>query len=287
MKRFSIAVSCFVIFLMTSDTFAQDAPQTLVLPTGTMTLKAPEGAEREAKRSPVLFPHSLHFSYSCKECHHKWDGAEPVQSCATSGCHENLWASLPGASSPDEKKVKSLTGAYHQVCRDCHRKEVTTQKSAGIKNISTGPIACDGCHPTPHSEVENSEEALSIPLGDLTIEPPEGVEAKRGPVKFPHGRHFEFACQSCHHDWDGESEVQNCTTSGCHEETEPSGTRDIKHEDNVLYYLAAYHNACLDCHRDTEKQRKDMIKAAAKEDRTIKEVDLPKAGPVGCIACHS
>ncbi|WDP92187.1 MAG: class III cytochrome C family protein [Desulfobacter sp.] len=285
MKRTFIAVSCLVIFLITSDAFAQEPQQTLDLPTGTMTLVAPEGSEREAKRSPVLFPHSLHFGYSCKDCHHKWDGSSPVQSCATAGCHENLWASIPGTTSDDEPKVKSLTGAYHQVCRDCHRKEVKLQKDQGIKDVVTGPIACDGCHPDPHSDIENSEESISVPLGSLMINPPEEVDAKKGPVNFPHGQHFEFACQSCHHDWDGESEVESCMS--CHEELEPTTGRNIKNPDNIMYYLAAYHNVCLDCHRDTTKERKAVIKAAAKEGKTLKDEALPKAGPVGCNACHS
>lgn len=282
MKRFFIAVSCFVVLFMTSALFAQEGAEILELPTGTMTLTAPEGSEREPTLSPVLFPHSLHFSYSCKDCHHEWDGVNPVKSCATAGCHENLWAPMPGTMPLDARRVKSLTGAYHQVCRDCHRVEAAEQKAAGMKRIATGPVACDGCHPQPHSEPEYSDDTLSIPLGTLTIEPPEEVDAKRGAVEFPHGLHFQFSCQSCHHDWDGESEVDNCTTSGCHDETEPSGTRDIKDPDNVLYYLAAYHNICVECHRDLEKERQEAIKKAI-----LKEEDLPKSGPVGCNGCHS
>ncbi|WDP85146.1 MAG: class III cytochrome C family protein [Desulfobacter sp.] len=285
MKRFFIAVFCFAILLLTHDAIAQD-PQTLVLPTGNMILAAPEGGDRAPKLSPVSFPHSLHFSYSCKDCHHSWDGVEPVQSCATAGCHENLWASKPGELPLDARRVKSLTGAYHQVCRTCHRMEAAEQKEAGIKHVATGPIACDGCHSEIISEMEDSGEELSIPLGSMTIEPPEEVDAKRGPVEFPHGLHFEFACQSCHHDWDGESDVENCTASGCHDETSPSGTRSIKAPDNVLYYLAAYHNACLDCHRDMEKVRQDQIKKEEKQG-SVNAAALPKAGPVGCKGCHS
>ena len=192
---------------------------------------------------------------------------------------------VPGTTALSARRVKSLTGAYHQVCRDCHRNEVKEQKARGIKDVSTGPIACDGCHPTPHSEIENSEESLSIPLGDMTLQAPEEVYAKRGDVQFPHGLHFQFACQACHHEWDGESEVETCTS--CHDEVEPSGSRNIKDPDNVMYYLAAYHNICLDCHRATEKERKDVIRAAAKEKRVVKEENLPKAGPVGCNGCHS
>lgn len=281
MKRFFIAVSCLLL-ITASGIFAQDDPQTLVLPTGTMTLTAPENSEREPRLSPVLFPHSLHFSYSCKDCHHEWDGANAVKSCSTAGCHENLWAAMPGTLPLDARRTKSLTGAYHQVCRSCHRREAAM-------DMSTGPIACDGCHPTPHSDIENSEDTMTIPLGNLTIKAPEGVEAKRGEVAFPHGLHFQFSCQDCHHDWDGESEVTSCMAAGCHDETEPSGKRDINDPDNVLYYLAAYHNACVGCHRDLEKERKTQEKQVEAElAKGIKvSVEPVKSGPVGCTGCHS
>ncbi len=285
MKRTFIAASCLVVFLITTDTLAQDPPQPLELPTGTMTLMVPEGSQWQAKRSPVNFPHSLHFGFSCKDCHHTWDGASPVKSCGTSGCHENFWAPLPGAASKTKSNIKSLTGAFHKACRDCHRNELNVQKAEGIKEIVTGPIDCDGCHPNPHSEIENSEARLDVPLGNLVIRPPEGVEAKKAAVNFPHGQHFEFACQTCHHDWDGESEVESCMS--CHEELEPPAGRNIKNPENIMYYLAAYHTACLDCHRDTTKQRKAAIKAAAKNGKTLTAKDLPKAGPLGCTACHS
>ncbi len=281
MKRlFLIAVPWFAIVIAGSAA-ASDTGATLDLPTGTLTLQAPEDTDHKATLSPVNFPHSLHFSYSCEACHHTWDGNSPIQSCATAGCHENFWAPKPG-SDTSEKKTKSLTGAFHQVCRDCHRKEEAQQKSAGSKNISTGPVACAGCHPDPHSDIVNSEETLSIPLGMMTIAAPEGVEATRGEVTFPHGLHFQFACKDCHHDWDGESEVEAC--SSCHNETEPSGTRNIKDEANVMYYLAAYHNVCVTCHRDTAKVQRAAAKAIKKGQ--MKPEDLPKAGPVNCNGCH-
>nr|WP_319492009.1 cytochrome c3 family protein [uncultured Desulfobacter sp.] len=282
MKRlFLIAVPCFAFaFIFTGLALAaEDAEATFKLPTGTMTLQAPEDAEHKATLSPVNFPHSLHFSYSCQECHHTWDGNGPIQGCGTSGCHENFWVPKPGQVDGSGNKAKSLVGAYHQACRDCHRKEGDAQKAAGSKSIVTGPVACAGCHPDPHSEVVESDEALSVPMGIVTIAPPEGVKATRGTVGFPHGLHFQFACKSCHHDWDGESEVEAC--SSCHNETEPAGGRNIKSEENVMYYLAAYHNVCVTCHRDTDKKRQ----VAMAQGKTGAE--LPKAAPVNCNGCHS
>lgn len=282
MKRlFLIAVPWFAFaFVLTGVALAEDPEATFELPIGTMTLEAPQDTEYKATLSPVNFPHSLHFSYSCQECHHTWDGNGPIKSCGTSGCHENFWAPKPGQADGSENSVKSMVGAFHQACRDCHRNEADQQKAAGSKNIATGPVACAGCHPDPHSKIENSDEALSIPRGIITIEAPEEVEATRGAVGFPHGLHFQFACKECHHDWDGESEVEAC--SSCHSETEPSGSRSIKDEANQMYYLAAYHNACITCHRDMNKERR-----AAMAQGKIDKADLPKAAPVNCSGCHS
>ena len=282
MKRFSIAVSCVVISI-TALSYAQNLPERLDFPLGSMTLSAPENAERTPKLSPVTFPHSLHFSYACKDCHHDWDGASPVKGCATAGCHESLWAPEPGTVPLDGRHMKSLAGAYHEVCRSCHRQEIVIQKAAGAGEPVTGPIACDGCHPTPPAEPVTPESSMSVPLGTMTIAAPEGVDAKRGPVNFPHGLHFQFSCQSCHHDWDGESEIVNCMTSGCHDEIQNSGKRDIKDPDNAMYFLAAYHNVCVGCHRDMDKQRQDQINAMP----AAKKAAVPAAGPVNCSGCHS
>ncbi|WP_321493105.1 cytochrome c3 family protein [uncultured Desulfobacter sp.] len=284
MKRlFLIAVPLFAFVLTGGIALAEDTEAKLELPTGTITLQAPEDAGYKATLSPVNFPHSLHFSYSCKECHHTWDGNGPVKSCGTSGCHENHWAPKPGQEDVSENGVKSMTGAFHQVCRDCHRNEVDKQKAAGSKNIASGPVACSGCHPDPHSEVASSDEKLSIPLGIITIKAPEGVNATRNPVGFPHGHHFQFACKDCHHEWDGESEIEAC--SSCHNEIKPSGSRNIKDESNQMYYLAAYHNVCVTCHRDTDKKHRQAAKDMAQG--KIEKADLPKTAPVNCSGCHS
>ncbi|PIE62605.1 MAG: class III cytochrome C family protein [Desulfobacter postgatei] len=285
MKQLFLISVALLAFSLTGAALAGDTKveAALELPTGTITLEAPQGAGYKATLSPVIFPHSLHFSYSCQECHHTWDGNGTLKSCGTSGCHENFWALKPSQKDASKKNVKSLVGAFHQVCRDCHRKEAAQQKAAGSKSITTGPVACTGCHPDPHAEVVNSDESLSIPLGIINIKAPEEVETTRGPVGFPHGLHFQFACKVCHHDWDGESEVEVC--SSCHDETEPSGTRNIKDEANQMYYLAAYHNVCVTCHRDTVKKQKAAKKALAQG--KIGKADLPKAAPVHCNGCHS
>jgi len=44
------------------------------------------------------------------------------------------------------------------------------------------------------------EEELCIPLGTITLSPPEDVESKRAPVEFPHGVHFDYSCKQCLHE---------------------------------------------------------------------------------------
>ena len=286
MKSYARLVCWVVALLIIPGQYlvqAEKDPEQLLLPTGTMTLMAPPDAEREPQLSPVVFPHSLHFAYSCKDCHHEWDGKSEVQSCAAAGCHENLWAAPPGTTPVGEKRIKSLAGAYHQTCRDCHRNELKAQKAAGMKRFYTGPIDCEGCHPEPHAEPVHDIEMLPVPTGILTISPPDEVEATQAAVEFPHGAHFDYSCQLCHHDWYGEGEVEGCMTEGCHDQLEPDpSTRDINDPANVYYYLAAYHNACLPCHRDLQQERSAFIKAGITDAE-----ELPAAGPVACIECHN
>lgn len=279
MKRTLLIASYFAFILIIGYSPVFAAEDTFLLPSGTMTLVPPPGYA--AKKSWVVFPHSTHFQYSCKACHHEWEPVEEVKSCSSAGCHEEFWPGAPSARPWTEKKSFSMTGAYHKACRDCHREERNKLDKKYAANF-TGPIACDGCHPAQQKPYTNDIESFPVPLGTFTIEAPEGVEAKRPSVQFPHETHFEFGCGVCHHDWDGESEIMNCTTSGCHDQTEPdSGSRSINDPNNSLYYLSAYHKACLYCHRDLKKKREALEMAGV-----TSEKKLPAFGPVACSGCH-
>ncbi|MBA3010252.1 MAG: cytochrome c3 family protein [Proteobacteria bacterium] len=290
MKQLFIFVCSFAIILMTGSALvsAIEKQDELSLPTGTMTLTAPEHSQ--TKMSPVVFPHSLHLKFSCKSCHHEWDLESPVKGCASSGCHEKLWASPPEDKPSGERKIKSLTGAYHKACRDCHRSQLkeqktkNKQKTAGTATMSegSGPVTCEACHPETHAAIVNSLDTLPIPLGTLTLTAPEGVEPKRPSVTFPHSGHFDYTCQTCHHEWDGKSPVQNCTVSGCHDQLESAEkTRNINDPKNSKYFLAAYHKACIQCHRSLLKQRDRLEKSGVLDDNI-----LPEYGPVACVECH-
>ena len=140
---------------------------------------------------------------------------------------------------------------------------------------ATVPMTCDGCHPKEFSGEESDDGSFSLPLGTLPLTAPEGAYTKRASVNFPHGLHFDQNCVVCHHEWDGESDVQGCSTEGCHDQVEPDeSTRNIKDPVNTLYYLAAYHNICYTCHMDLKKQAQSQASSESQ-------------APVLCNDCHN
>lgn len=291
MKRYFFFAFYFAIIFITGTPllFAQDTPDDLQLPLGTMTLKAP--AHFQTEKSSVNFSHSAHFKFSCTACHHEWDQSSPVQGCTSSGCHEKLKPSPPSKKPSQDKKIISLTGAYHKACRSCHRsrlEEIKSLKKQGGSEQNamprtTGPIGCEGCHPATPVTVKQKQDSLSIPLGTMTLTAPDGREAERSSVEFPHGLHFNQPCQTCHHKWDGNSPVQNCTTSGCHDQLEAAErTRNINAPENVQYFMAAYHKACIGCHRSIDKQEKMRVKSGKIKDNT----PPVNNGPIHCGQCH-
>ncbi len=134
--------------------------------------------------------------------------------------------------------------------------------------------------------VTASEESgeMCVPMGTITLEPPETVEAKRAVVEFPHAVHFELSCKECHHMWETSEPVQSCSTSGCHDlDALPriGDTKKVDKEASIKYYKEAFHKSCIGCHK------KDKINIKNIEARkTSIEEELPSTGPTGCKECH-
>jgi hypothetical protein len=129
-----------------------------------------------------------------------------------------------------------------------------------------------------------AEDAMCVPMGQILIEPPEGVEAKKSPVPFPHARHFITGCRECHHKWTGEEKIQNCSTSECHDLIEPpqKPKKYLSYSDVAIkYYKYAYHQMCIGCH----KEIKMANKAIEMSYKVVKDT-LPAAGPSSCKECH-
>lgn len=125
---------------------------------------------------------------------------------------------------------------------------------------------------------EAEEGELCIPLGTIEIAAPEGVEAKRSPVEFPHTLHFVFNCKECHHNWEGDAQDLGCMTSGCHDQAvkPKKGEKD----ESLKYFKDAYHKSCLGCHKTMKKEHKNI------EMSQTLDVPVAKAGPTGCVVCH-
>lgn len=124
-----------------------------------------------------------------------------------------------------------------------------------------------------------ADEDLVVPTGYLTLEAPGDVEARRAPVDFPHGQHFDFKCMTCHHTWDKSAEINGCMTAGCHDlEKAPKNTKDNQ---SIAYYKKAFHTLCIGCHKEIKAKNKKL--AMSKSTGTVK---LAKTGPTGCVYCH-
>jgi len=131
-----------------------------------------------------------------------------------------------------------------------------------------------------------SENEICVPSrASFVLGPPEGVDPLKPLVPFGHIDHFDYSCNRCHHQWDGLSEIQTCTTSGCHDQTERLGPDELKEADagRLAYFRSAYHRLCIACHYATRKE----IRATQKE---LSKEELEKALaalPVRCTECHT
>ena len=131
---------------------------------------------------------------------------------------------------------------------------------------------------------ESDDESISVPLGVIHLGPPEDVEAKQPSVPFPHGTHFVYTCNTCHHQWEMDAPIENCTTSGCHDGIESPitvGGGKVDEDELIAYYKTAYHKMCISCHKEIKAQNKSLEMSG----RVLKD-RLPNAGPSSCKGCH-
>ena len=158
---FQWIMALLVVFIMLSTVNMPAAQENkaatldaIYLPVGRLVLAPPVGVA--PRRSAVVFPHSQHFGYACRTCHHKWDGYTPVRGCMASGCHDRIAPQkkrAAGISSADHD-VRYYKYAYHQICISCHRRlaigrqELERSKAVLSEPLpNTGPTGCVECHP--------------------------------------------------------------------------------------------------------------------------------------------
>lgn len=125
---------------------------------------------------------------------------------------------------------------------------------------------------------------LCIPLGTITPALPEGVKATRTVAAFPHGLHFGYACNTCHHTWTGDEHLVGCATSGCHDAVELPEKAVVDGQPTtaaLMVYKNAYHELCIGCHKDIKKKNRKAEFA----NRMLTD-ELPRTGPTSCLQCH-
>lgn len=129
-----------------------------------------------------------------------------------------------------------------------------------------------------------STEDMCVPMGTIALKAPEGLQAKRSPVEFPHARHFDISCVTCHHSWGRTEPVVGCMTSGCHDRTETPKKKagePVAEDAAMGYFKSAYHKLCISCHKDIKAQNLERQKSLKSPSQK-----LPKTGPTTCSGCH-
>jgi hypothetical protein len=129
-----------------------------------------------------------------------------------------------------------------------------------------------------------ASEDMCVPLGKISLKAPEAVQTKRSPVEFPHARHFDISCVTCHHTWGLTEPVAGCMTSGCHDLAEAPKKKagePASEDEAITYFKSAYHKLCITCHRDIKAKNLELQKSLRSP-----SAKLPKTGPTTCSGCH-
>lgn len=111
------------------------------------------------------------------------------------------------------------------------------------------------------------QQVVEFPLQVTFVKPKELKKTNFGPISFSHMTHAEVACTTCHHTWDGKSNVQSCSDEGCHD--------NYDGKSGSVSYFNAFHkrdseSSCVGCHA------KNAGKIAAKSKK-----------PVTLMPCHN
>jgi hypothetical protein len=116
---------------------------------------------------------------------------------------------------------------------------------------------------------QTAEEATACPFVQLTktltMEPPAEMEAKQGPVTWPHLAHaMQYGCSICHHKWQPEEEAlpQKCFT--CHNNENQQGAPNFF----VAFHDRKSDKSCLGCHSALKKENPET------------------PAPLVCTQCH-
>jgi len=162
MHRLRIILMCLLMVMVLGVTWVvagqvtkyEGSEGALCIPIGSFVIAPPESVVKQ--RAAVDFPHSRHFVYNCKRCHHKWDNTSRIQNCMASGCHNQVTAPekpLQNGKYTDAA-MKYYKYAYHGQCRGCHKEleEIRSELAQSAREpekapSDIGPTGCVECHP--------------------------------------------------------------------------------------------------------------------------------------------
>lgn len=102
---------------------------------------------------------------------------------------------------------------------------------------------------------EKNEGMISYPE-QIVLSVPEGQEARKAEVEYPHQDHIMmFGCSECHHNWDHTEMDQPDACVSCHD--------DFKDRRAAESYYNAFHNrdsthSCIGCHGQMTEESEDI-----------------------------
>ena len=136
-----------------------------------------------------------------------------------------------------------------------------------------------GATTTVATEKKATMDAIWVPVGRIVVAPPVGVSPRRSAVAFPHSRHFNYRCKTCHHKWDGYTQIKSCSASNCHNGlSAPEKDSEAPFD---RYYKTVFHQSCKGCHKEIKIQNQKL-----EASKTVLRDTLPRTGPTGCVQCH-
>jgi hypothetical protein len=213
----------------------------------------------------------------CHNPHRQQQAAAAKVSCASAGCHS------------DWRKVPFHTGLQHrtpsQDCTLCHLPH----------QARVDPSDCSGCHqavrersqgrvrpPLPFDtsrarrEVSHRPDRDPPPKGKGDAPPPSGgLAAVTQPDTFPHDRHQQLACLTCHASRTGHGRLTFVPPRGC----------------QLCHHDAPATSDCARCHQAGERAAvRTLVVPIAVGERPARErsVDFAHAthGALRCLECH-
>jgi len=152
-----------------------------------------------------------------------------------------------------------------------------------IMGLFVGVFCCVMTLIATAQDAKEPEGFLNVPIGIIELKPPEGADATKNPVAFPHSRHFIYNCQACHHTWNLDANLQSCTTSECHDLTKALKKESSASVADIKYFKNAFHQQCIECHQEIKRQNTEKEKRPRMSDANL---TLQKTGPTGCVECH-